>query len=136
VLNLHRRLNFLLFLNKGWKDEYGGKLELWNADVSKCEAEILPLFNRIVIFETSEISYHGFDVISVPQGTFRNSFFAYFYTPIKAGEKIKYHDTVFKPRPTDSGAKKVKTHAKETVKNLVKGAMRTLGVTSFFKKFE
>jgi Rps23 Pro-64 3,4-dihydroxylase Tpa1-like proline 4-hydroxylase len=136
VMNLHRRLNFLLFLNKGWKDEYGGKLELWNADVSRCDAEILPLFNRIVIFETSDISYHGFDVISVPQGTFRNSFFAYFYTPLKAGYKIKYHDTVFKPRPTDTGAKKVKTHAKETVKNLVKGAMRSLGITSYFKKFE
>jgi Rps23 Pro-64 3,4-dihydroxylase Tpa1-like proline 4-hydroxylase len=136
VLNLHRRLNFLLFLNKGWKDEYGGKLELWNGDVSKCEAEILPLFNRIVIFETSEISYHGFDVISVPEGTYRNSFFAYFYTPIVEGENIKYHDTVFKPRPTDTNAKKVKTRAKETLKNFVKGTFRTLGLTAYFKKFE
>jgi len=136
VLNLHRRLNFLLFLNKGWKDEFGGKLELWNADVTKCEAEILPIFNRVAIFETSDISYHGYDKINVPPGVFRNSFFAYFHTPIHDTSKVKYHDTVFKPRPTDTGAKKVKTHAKETVKNLVKGAMRTLGVTTFFKKFE
>lgn len=136
VLNLHRRLNFLLFLNKGWKDEYGGKLELWNADVSKCEAAILPTFNRVVIFETSEISYHGFDVITVPPGIYRNSFFAYFYTRLPEGHRIKYHDTIFKPRPTDSHVKKVKTHAKETVKNLLKGALHSLGITSFFKKFE
>ncbi len=136
VLNLHRRLNFLVFLNKGWKDEFGGKLELWNADVSVCEAEFLPSFNRIVIFETSDISYHGYDKITVPQGIYRNSFFAYFYTPVSENEKVKYHDTIFKPRPSDSGAKKVKTHAKETVKNLVKGTLRNLGVTSFFKKFE
>jgi hypothetical protein len=125
-----------LFLNKDWKYEYGGRLELWNEDVSVCEAEILPTFNRIVIFETSDVSYHGYDVISVPDGVFRNSFFAYFHTPIADKSKVKYHDTVFKPRPTDSGSKKVKTHAKETVKNLVKGAMRTLGITTFFKKFE
>jgi Rps23 Pro-64 3,4-dihydroxylase Tpa1-like proline 4-hydroxylase len=136
VLNLHRRLNFLLFLNKDWKHEYGGRLELWNEDVTVCEAEILPTFNRIVIFETSDVSYHGYDKITVPEGVFRNSFFAYFHTPITESNKVKYHDTVFKPRPTDSGSKKVKTHAKETVKNLVKGAMRTLGITTFFKKFE
>jgi Rps23 Pro-64 3,4-dihydroxylase Tpa1-like proline 4-hydroxylase len=136
VLNLHRRLNFLLFLNKGWKDEYGGKLELWNADVSRCEAEILPIFNRVVIFETSDISYHGYNKINVPPGVYRNSFFAYFHTPIHDKSKVKYHDTIFKPRPSDSSAKKLKTHTKETVKNLVKGALRTLGITTFFKKFE
>lgn len=136
VLDLHRKLNFLLFLNKNWKEEYGGRLELWNQDVSHCEASILPSFNRVVLFETSDVSYHGYNLVSVPQNTFRNSFFAYFHTPITNRSQIKYHDTIFKARPQDSSSKKVKTQAKEVIKNLVKGTLRTFGIKGFFKKFE
>ena len=33
---LHRQLNLLLYLNKDWQDEWGGHLELWNADKTAC----------------------------------------------------------------------------------------------------
>ena len=58
-LRLDRRVNVLLFLNKDWKEEYGGHLELWNRDVTKCEKRILPVFNRCVIFSTTDFSFHG-----------------------------------------------------------------------------
>ncbi|MBK8706044.1 MAG: 2OG-Fe(II) oxygenase [Saprospiraceae bacterium] len=67
ILNLHRRLNLLIYLNKNWKPEYGGLLELWNEDVSVLEKAVLPGFNRAVIFETTETSYHGYDVITIPR---------------------------------------------------------------------
>ncbi len=124
--NVHRRLNLLIFLNKNWKETYGGKLELWNADVSKCEKEFLPLFNRCVIFETNEISYHGYSKITIPKGESRKSFFCYYYT--KLGQGIKYHDTIFKARPQEGTMKKVKTTVKETLKNNVKKTLKKLGI--------
>ena len=47
--NLDRRLNLLLYLNKDWRDEYGGHLQLWDRDMTRCEAKALPLFNRVII---------------------------------------------------------------------------------------
>lgn len=136
VLNIHRRLNLLFFLNKEWKESYGGKLELWDKEVKHCIAAYLPSFNRCIIFATSDISYHGYSKISVPENVFRNSFFAYFYTPITEQGKVKYHDTIFKTRPSEGRLKKTQTILKEGAKNLIKGSLRKLGVRKLFDKIE
>jgi len=136
VLNIHRRLNLLFFLNKEWKESYGGKLELWDKDVKNCTAAYLPSFNRCIVFATSDISYHGYSKINVPENVFRNSFFAYFYTPITQKDKVKYHDTIFKTRPNEGGLKKTQTLLKEGAKNLIKGSLRKLGVRKLFDKIE
>lgn len=124
---VHRRINLLIFLNKDWQETYGGALELWNEDVSKMEQAYLPLFNRCVIFETNDTSYHGYSRISVPEGISRKSFYTYYYTPLNeyAG---KYHDTVFKARPQEGLAKKVKTNIKERLKNTVKRTLLALNI--------
>lgn len=125
--NIHRRCNLLIFLNKNWKEEYGGKVELWNADVTKLEQAYLPSFNRCVIFETNEISYHGYSTIHVPPGETRKSFYAYYYTTIRDGA-VAYHDTIFKARPEEGLVKKVKTDVKETLKNSAKRLLKKAGV--------
>ena len=56
---LFRRLNILIYLNTEWKDEWGGQIELWDSDVKVCHLSSLPVLNRCLIFETSDISYHG-----------------------------------------------------------------------------
>jgi Rps23 Pro-64 3,4-dihydroxylase Tpa1-like proline 4-hydroxylase len=56
---LERRINVLVYLNKDWKEEYGGKLELWNRDMSQCVHKILPLYNRMVIFNITDWGFHG-----------------------------------------------------------------------------
>ncbi len=43
---LHRRLNLLLYMNKDWKREYEGYLELWDMDAKKQIEDIAPAFNR------------------------------------------------------------------------------------------
>jgi len=136
VLDLHRRLNLLIYLNKGWKDEYGGHLELWNEDVSECTEKISPSFNRCAIFATTETSWHGYDKMDLPEGESRKSIFSYYYTPIADRSKVKYHDTIFKPRPTDTRMKKTKTMVKENLKNTIMKGLHKFGAKGFFKKFE
>jgi Rps23 Pro-64 3,4-dihydroxylase Tpa1-like proline 4-hydroxylase len=65
IKNVHRRLNMLIYLNKNWKPEYGGAMEMWNADMSKMVKAVPCEFNRCLVFETSEISYHGYSKITL-----------------------------------------------------------------------
>jgi Rps23 Pro-64 3,4-dihydroxylase Tpa1-like proline 4-hydroxylase len=127
LLNVHRRLNMLIYLEKNWQETFGGQLEMWNADMTRCEKMVVPAFNRCVIFETNEISYHGYGKITVPPDITRKSFFTYFYTHTREGAS-GYHDTIFKPRPDDTTAKKIQTTIKENIKNTAKATLKKLGV--------
>ena len=127
IKNVHRRLNLLIYLEQNWEDEFGGHLEMWNADMTKCEKLVAPQFNRCVIFETNEISYHGYGKISLPKDRTRKSFFAYFYTNERE-DAVKYHDTIFKARPEEGMMKKVKTEVKETLKNTAKSTLKKIGI--------
>lgn len=126
-LDVHRRLNLLIYLQKDWKDEFGGHLEMWDSKMTKCEKKVLPAFNRAVIFETSEISYHGYGKITIPEGVTRKSFFAYFYTKEREGAAA-YHDTIFRARPEEGTGKRIKTMVKENLKNTAKSTLKKLGV--------
>ncbi len=99
---LHRRLNILVFLNEQWEADWGGLLELWDPDVSKCIASFEPKLNRCVLFETSEISYHGVTPLTGPAGTVRRSFAGYYYTrEAPASWTGKKHPTLFRARPSE-----------------------------------
>ncbi|MDX2304296.1 MAG: 2OG-Fe(II) oxygenase [Microscillaceae bacterium] len=125
--NVHRRLNLLIYMNKNWLPEYGGDLEMWDAQMTKCEKKVAPLFNRGVIFETNEISYHGYSKITVPEHISRKSIYSYFYTALRE-DAVKYHDTVFKAKPEDSTVKKVGTTVKESLKNFTKAQLKKIGI--------
>jgi Rps23 Pro-64 3,4-dihydroxylase Tpa1-like proline 4-hydroxylase len=98
-LKLDRRLNLLVYLNKDWRDEYGGHLELWDRDGNGCRTKILPLFNRTVIFSTSDTSFHGHPhPLTPPAGASRKSVSLYYYTAGRPeGERSAAHDTLFIP---------------------------------------
>jgi hypothetical protein len=99
---LHRRLNILVYLNEQWNEEWGGNIELWNKDVTRCHHSFSPIFNRCVVFETSDVSYHGVTPIRCPKGTIRRSFAGYYYTlePPPNWDGVD-HSTVFKTRPSE-----------------------------------
>lgn len=105
-LKLDRRLNVLLYLNQDWKEEYGGHLELWDREMKECQAKILPVFNRMVCFSTTDFSYHGHpDPLTCPEGMTRKSLALYFYTNGRPEhEKSEPHSTVYKARPGDDPA--------------------------------
>lgn len=100
--SLHRRLNLLLYLNRDWPDAWGGQIQLWDQEVKHCIAEFTPNFNRCVIFETNEISYHGVVPISPKATSPRISFATYYYTKeAPAHWTGQSHTTVFKARPNE-----------------------------------
>jgi hypothetical protein len=100
--DLFRRLNILLYLNPVWEEAWGGKIELWNADVTRCVQSWSPVLNRCLVFETSEISFHGVTPIRCPPGVVRKSFAAYYYTrEAPPGWDGQIHSTQFRARPDE-----------------------------------
>lgn len=100
-LRLDRRLNLLIYLNEDWQEEYGGKLELWSRDMARCEKDVLPIFNRCVIFSTTSDSYHGHPMpLTCPEGRTRKSIATYYYTNGRPEEEVRDdHTTLFVDRP-------------------------------------
>jgi len=116
---LHRRLNILIFFNPDWQAEWGGNLELWDQDVKRCLHSFQPLFNRCIIFETSEISYHGVTAVHCPEGRARKSFAAYYYTrKAPAHWTGEVHGTIFRSRPDEALKGKVLMPAEQAVRSV------------------
>jgi len=86
---LDRRLNLLLYLNQDWQESWGGALELWDREVTSCQQKIFPLFNRMVIFSTTDYSFHGHpQPLNCPQHIIRKSIALYYYTNGRPKEEI------------------------------------------------
>ncbi|MEK6325047.1 MAG: 2OG-Fe(II) oxygenase [Acidobacteriota bacterium] len=102
-LRLDRRLNLLVYLNRDWKEEYGGHLELWDNDMIRSEKRILPVFNRCVIFSTTDYAHHGHpDPLNCPEHQTRKSFALYYYTNGRPSEETSpVHTTLFRRRPSE-----------------------------------
>ena len=81
---LNRRMNALIYLNPGWEESWGGEFGLYNNDGSELVKKVPPVFNRLVVFDSHDHSYHGLpDPISFPEGCDRKSIILYYYTKEK-----------------------------------------------------
>jgi Rps23 Pro-64 3,4-dihydroxylase Tpa1-like proline 4-hydroxylase len=86
--NLHRRINLLLYLTPEWSDEWNGHLELWKKEPWSHYKSILPVFNRAVIFNTTNDSIHGHPVpLNVPNDVGRYSIAMYYFTEYRPMEE-------------------------------------------------
>jgi len=85
-LKLQRKLNLILYLTEDWDFSWGGNLELWshNQDLNKpekCEKIVNNVFNRVVLFDTTQNSWHGFaEPIQCPENKYRKSIAVYYLT--------------------------------------------------------
>ena len=86
-MRLHRRLNVLYYLNYNYEKNWDGKLLLSNApakESTKEMASIEPIFNRLVIFNTNDKTFHGHpDPLNFPERYPRTSLAFYYYTSSK-----------------------------------------------------
>ena len=96
---LTRRLAMIIFLNKAWKREYQGQLELWSSDAKRCEVSIDPLFNKTILFEVAYPNFHGVPApLACPSDRTRQSFIVYYHTAeIPQQRSVKPHTTIFAP---------------------------------------
>jgi Rps23 Pro-64 3,4-dihydroxylase Tpa1-like proline 4-hydroxylase len=88
-----RRINMLIYLNEDWVEEDKGEIELWESDMSKAGAKVSPIFNRTVIFNTTDQSWHGHPD---PAKSKRKSIAFYYYT---SGVVKEAHSTLYTRRP-------------------------------------
>jgi len=89
-LDLFRRLNVLIYLNKDWQPSYEGCLELWNGggEHGHCVKSVAPILNRAVIFQTDKHSFHGHPKEwNAPEPITRKSLAFYYYTSRKANDQ-------------------------------------------------
>lgn len=100
-IKMYRRVNVIVFLNKNWKDEYGGHLEFWDKDLKSCLDKIRPDYNTMAMFNTSDLTQHGHpNPLMCPEGMSRKSLILYFYTSSRPDNEIihdKVHRAMFTP---------------------------------------
>jgi Rps23 Pro-64 3,4-dihydroxylase Tpa1-like proline 4-hydroxylase len=118
---LDRRLNLLLYLNKNWREEYGGHLQLWDREMSRCEAKILPIFNRLMVFGTTDFTYHGHpDPLQCPEDVTRKSLALYYFTNGRpVDETSGEHSTLFQARTSNEYKLTFKQQCKRVAKDLL-----------------
>ena len=126
-LRLDRRLNLLLYLNKDWEEAYGGHLELWDKEVTQCSKKILPIFNRCVVFTTTDFSYHGHpEPLTCPPDRSRKSLALYYYSNGRPASEIRQgdsgHSTLFRARPGETirvEQEPIAARVKSSIKKLI-----------------
>lgn len=104
LYRLDRRLNVLIYLNEGWRDEWRGHLELWDRSMSHCAEKVAPLYNRCVVFNTTCDAFHGHpEPLACPDDVTRKSLALYYYSNGRpAREAIGPHSTLFRSRPHEA----------------------------------
>tara|TARA_B100000787_G_scaffold43711_1_gene31169 strand:+ start:480 stop:1325 length:846 start_codon:yes stop_codon:yes gene_type:complete len=137
TLDLDRRVNVLIYLNKNWKDEYGGHLELWDREMRECKKKIVPNFNKIVIFSTNDFSNHGHpNPVTCPNNYSRKSIALYYFSKGRPLEEInKYYlknKTYFKNR---AGYSNDTENKNERFKNFLRGFKFYKSMKNFEKKY-
>ena len=133
-LDLDRRINVLIYLNKEWKEIYGGNLEFWDKNMKICGKKITPDFNTMAIFSTTDYSNHGHpDPLKCPVTTSRKSIATYYFSKGRSDNEVlninMKNRTYFKNRMGITNDADVK---KESFKNF----LRKSPFYNFLKKIE
>lgn len=87
-LKLQRKLNLIVYMSENWDTEWGGNLEFWTHDHDKnkpreCGKKINNIFNRAVLFDTTQNSWHGYpEPLSCPIDRHRKSLAVYYLTDL------------------------------------------------------
>lgn len=108
ITGKERRVNIILFLNKDWKPEYGGDLELWDAQLRSFSRVLPPKYNTAVIFRTCDFSYHGLPFpLKCPADMYRRSL-AIYYVSEPRPEAVKRYKAEFFPHPKQNVCDKLR----------------------------
>lgn len=113
-LGLQRKLNIIIYLSKELNPLiHGGQLGLWSNDLNTNQPaqlvkEVDPVFNRAVIFDTTQMSWHGMSrPLTQPEGIYRKSFAIYYLCePAQGASKVER--ALFAPRENQKNDPEIK----------------------------
>jgi Rps23 Pro-64 3,4-dihydroxylase Tpa1-like proline 4-hydroxylase len=94
---LWRVLNLLYYVTPDWSAESGGSLELWPSGMSGEPIVIPSEFNRLVIMETHQSSWHS--VNPIRGSGIRTCVSNYYFSEFPASADDRFHVTFFRGRP-------------------------------------
>lgn len=119
ITGKERRCNLIVYLNKEWKSEYGGGLELWDKDL-KIFKTIEPEWNSALIFKTTDESWHGIpSPIKCPENEYRKSI-AVYYVSEKTNTQKHRAKAEFIPHPYSKDNRYEKLYDIRKFRNLTK----------------
>ena len=97
-LDLDRRVNLLLYLNKNWNRDWGCGLELYDEnDLTKPKVTVTPNFNTCLLFNTTSSTFHGHpNMLDCPKNRSRKSLALYYFSTGRPKSELKSeHNTLF-----------------------------------------
>lgn len=93
---LDRRLNIIVYLNETWPADYGGALQLWERDQSRCVKTVEPVAGRAVLFATEPDTWHGHpEPLRCPEEESRKSLALYYYSRTRDGVEVPAEKTLW-----------------------------------------
>lgn len=104
-----RKLNLLLYLTPAWRPQWGGEFELFCDPRRPARRRVAPLFNRCVLFESHDASWHAVGRVDLPperRELARAALILNFYsTCAKGAPKTVPHYNILVPRPLPAGVR-------------------------------
>lgn len=110
-IKLQRKLNLIIYLSTDARVSDGGHLGLWSSNedgsINKLEKTIFPKFNRAIIFDTTQSSWHGLvSKFNSSRGCYRKSIAVYYLIdPSKNANKRMR--ALFSPRESQKNNKEI-----------------------------
>ena len=83
-IGLQRKINIIVYLSSSYEERFGGHLGLWDSvegtgGIGQLVKEIEPKFNRAVIFDTTQNSWHGLSRVLINEEGVRRRSLAIYY---------------------------------------------------------
>ena len=126
-LSHYRVLNLLYYVTPEWKKEDGAHLELWDEKVKKNKI-IESKFNRLVLMETNDISWHSVSKCE-NKSTSRNCVSNYYFSLNSINGKKYNNITKFNGRPNQKIKRLICS-----LDNFVRQSLRLIKKKGFSKK--
>lgn len=105
-MDKERKLNIIVYMSKEMRPEFGGHLGLWandNGQPGDLIHEVEPKFNRAILFDTTQNSWHGMSRgLTQPEGIYRKSL-AIYYMREPAANAPERGRALFAPRAEQKG---------------------------------
>ena len=92
-----RVLNLLYYTTPGWKEEFGGNLEVWPNGLKGKPTTIVSKFNRLVVMGTDKDSWHSVSPITIDKR--RNCVSNYYFSNTPLNKEDNFHVTIFRGWP-------------------------------------